>query len=79
MKSTHKHIWLFVKTGWSPSAIVVDEKTILKSSEKWKKTDVDKARWNSKTINAIFSGVTLEEFCSICMYETPKEVGCIWI
>ena len=58
-------IWTFVEEGW----IVSD-----KPNAKWDKATKDKFNAKNKAVNAIFCGVSPEEFHMISYVDTFKEV-----
>ena len=47
--------------------------TILKDVSKWDRVDNEKCEWNSKAINVIFNGITIEESRRISHSELAKE------
>ena len=61
LKSIHERVWNFVKYGW--------EKPITPVSE-WQTSQKKEATFNSKTMNAIFNVVFIEEFKRISNVET---------
>lgn len=72
LKSMDERVWRSVVNGWEKPTVVSGTETTSKPSDQWTKTDDENSNWNSKAINAIFSGVTLEEFRRISMCETAK-------
>ena len=58
---------------WYERTITVDEVTNPKPVNRWDNNDYSSSKWNSKAINALFSFVTHEEFCRICMCEVAKD------
>ncbi|GFS32266.1 regulator of chromosome condensation (RCC1) family with FYVE zinc finger domain-containing protein [Actinidia rufa] len=51
-----------VINGWKPPTVITSEKIIPKDVSEWDRIDYENCGWNSKSINAIFNGVTTEEF-----------------
>ena len=62
LKSIDERVWLAVVNGWTPPTITTGTVTTLKPTTLWDKTDFDSCGWNSKAMNAIYNGVTTEEF-----------------
>ena len=73
LKSIDERVWLAVVNGWTPPTITTGTVTTLKPTTLWDKTDFDSCGWNSKAMNAIYNGVTTEEFRRISNCEIAKE------
>ena len=74
LKSIDERVWQAVVKGWKPPTIVTDDKITPKDVSDWDKVEYDNCGWNSKAINAIFNGVTAEEFRRISHCELAKDV-----
>ncbi|KAL6986439.1 hypothetical protein U1Q18_052640 [Sarracenia purpurea var. burkii] len=73
LKSIDEDVWLSVVTGYSPPTVKSGEDTIPKPVEQWDAKDRARIGWNNKAINAIFSGVTSNEFRRICTCDIAKD------
>ena len=73
LKSIDERVWLVVVNGWTPPTITTGTVTTLKQTMLWDKIDFDSCGWNSKAMNAIYNGVTVEEFRRISNCEIAKE------
>ena len=73
LKSIDERVWKIVINGWKPPIVITGEKIIPKDISEWDRTDFENCGWNSKFINAIFIGVTVEEFRRISHCELAKE------
>ncbi|GFS37268.1 protein kinase superfamily protein [Actinidia rufa] len=62
LKAIDECVWLAVVNGWTSPTPTTGTITILKPTTLWDKTDFDNCGWNSKAMNAIYNGVTAEEF-----------------
>ncbi|KAG9442457.1 hypothetical protein H6P81_018311 [Aristolochia fimbriata] len=73
IKSIDEDAWLSVLEGWSHPTVVLEGKTLDKPQKNW--TDVEKksSNLNSKALNAIFCGVSLEEFSRMSAITSAKE------
>ena len=61
MQSLNEKVWQAVEIGWTkPKEVPVD----------WDDDKINMANFNSKTLNALFSVVTNEEFKKISSIET---------
>ena len=61
MQSLNEKVWQAVEIGWTkPKEVSVD----------WDDDKINMANFNSKTLNALFSVVTNEEFKKISSIET---------
>lgn len=56
LKSLDEKVWLFVENGWTKLATHVAQ---------WSEEQIVVANYNGKTMNAIFNGVSLEQFKKI--------------
>ena len=64
MQSLDEKVWQAVEIGWTqPKEAPVD----------WDEAKIKAANFNSKALNALFSGVTNKEFKKISSTETTKE------
>ena len=73
LKSIDERVWQAVINGWKPPIVIISEVTIPKDISVWDIVDYENYRWNRKTINAIFNGVTIEEFRRISHCKLTKE------
>ena len=73
LKSINEHVWLAVVNGWKSPTVITGKKIIPKDISEWDRTDYENCGWNSKAINAIFNGVTAEEFRRISHCELAKK------
>ena len=73
LKSIDERIWQVVINSWKPPIVITGEVTIPIDVSMWDRVNYENCGWNSKTINAIFKGVTTEEFRRISHYELAKE------
>ncbi|KAG9444874.1 hypothetical protein H6P81_016214 [Aristolochia fimbriata] len=73
IKSIDEDAWLSVLEGWSHPTVVLEGKMLDKPQKNW--TDVEKksSNLNSKTLNVIFCGVSLEEFSKMSAITYAKE------
>ena len=62
LKSIDERVWLAIINGWTPPTVITDELTIAKPISAWDRVDYDNCGWNNKAMNAIYNGVTAEEF-----------------
>ena len=62
LNSIYERVWKAVINGQKPPTVITGEVTIPKDVSVWDKVDYENCEWNSKTINAIFNGVTTEKF-----------------
>ena len=60
LKSIDKKVWNFVEYGWKKSTTPINE---------WQTSQKEAATFNSKTMNAIFSAVSMEEYKRIANVE----------
>ena len=68
MQSLDEKVWQAVEIGWTkPTEAPVD----------WDYAKIKAVNFNSKTLNALFSVVTNEEFKKISSIETTKEAWTI--
>ena len=64
LKSLDEIVWQAVKIGWTkPKEVLAD----------WDDVKIKAANFNSRTLNALFSAVTNEEFKKISSTKTAKE------
>ena len=73
LKSIDERVWQTVVSGWTPPTVMTGDLTIPKPISAWDRVDYDNCGWNSKAINAIYNGVTAEEFRRISHCELAKE------
>ena len=73
LKSIDERVWLAVINGWTPPTVITGEVTVLKPISAWDRVDYDNCGWNNKVMNAIYNGVTAEEFRRISNCEIAKE------
>ena len=68
LQSLEEKVWQVVETGWTkPMEVPVD----------WDDAKIKVVNFNSRTLNALFSAVTNEEFKKISSIETAKEAWTI--
>ena len=68
MQALGEKVWQAVEVGWiKPKEVPVD----------WDKATIKVANFNSRALNALFSGVTNEEFKKISFTEIAKEAWTI--
>ena len=68
MQSLNEKVWQAVEIGWTkPKEVPVD----------WDDDKINMANFNSKTLNALFSVVTNEEFKKISSIETAGKAWTI--
>ena len=73
LKSIDERVWKIVINDWKPPIVITSEKIIPKDISEWDRTDFENYGWNNKVINAIFIGVTTEEFRRISHCELAKK------
>ena len=64
LQSLDEKVWQLVEIGWTKPK---------EASADWEKAKIKAANFNSKTLNALFSAITNEEFKKISSTETAKE------
>ena len=67
LQSLDEKVWQAVEIGWTK---------LKEASADWDEAKIKAANFNSRTLNALFSVVTNEEFKKISFTKTAKEV---WI
>ena len=68
LQALGKQVWQAVEVGWiKPKEVPVD----------WDKTTIKAENFNSRVLNALFCGVTNEEFKKISSIEVAKEAWTI--
>ena len=68
LQSLDEKVWQAVEIGWTkPKEVPAN----------WDDAKIKAANFNSRTLNAIFSAVTNEEFKKISLIETAKEAWTI--
>ena len=68
MQSLDEKVWQAVEIGWTkPKEVPAD----------WDEVKIKAAKFNSRTLNALFSAVTNEEFKKISSTKTVKEAWTI--
>ena len=73
LKSIDKRVQQKVINDQKPPIVLTSEVTIQNDIYVWDRVDYENCGWNSKAINAIFNGVTTEEFRRISHCELAKE------
>ena len=73
LKSIDDRIWLAVINGWTSPTVITGEVIVTKPISAWDRVDYDNCGWNNKVMNAIYNGVTAEEFRRISNCEIAKE------
>ena len=68
LQSLDEKVWQAVEIGWTKPK---------EASADWDEAKIKAANFNSKTLNALFSAVTNEEFKKISFTKTAKEVWTI--
>ena len=69
LKALGEQVWQAIKVGWiKPKEALVD----------WDEATIITANFNSKALNALFCGVTNEEFKRISSTEVAKEAWTIF-
>ena len=63
LKSLDEKVWLVVKVGW---------KKPKEPPATWDDTKIKAANFNNKTLNALFSAVTMEDFKNISFTDNAK-------
>jgi len=63
LKSLDEKVWLVVEVGW---------KKPKEPLATWDDTKIKAANFNSRTLNALFSAVTIEEFKNISFTDNAK-------
>ena len=69
MQSLDEKVWQAVEIGWTKP---------IEAPADWDDAKIKVANFNSRTLNALFSAVTNEEFKKISFTETVKEVWTIF-
>ncbi|KAG9453915.1 hypothetical protein H6P81_006819 [Aristolochia fimbriata] len=73
IKSIDEDAWLTVLEGWSRPTIELEGKTLDKQQKNWTDEENKCSNLNSKTLNAIFCGVSLEVFSRMSAITSSKE------
>ena len=68
LQSLDEKVWQAVEIGWTKPK---------EASADWDEAKIKAANFNSRTLNALFSAVTNEEFKKISFTKTAKEVWTI--
>ena len=68
MESSDEKVWQVVEIGWTKPK---------KASIDWDEAKIKAANFNSRSLNALFSAVTNEEFKKISSTETAQEAWTI--
>ena len=66
LKSINERVWNSVEYGWEKPTTPISE---------WQTSQKEAAAFNSKTMNAIFNAVSMEEFKRISNVEVAHTVG----
>ena len=68
LQTLGEQVWQVVEVGWiKPKEVLVD----------WDEATIKVAKFNSRALNALFSGVTNEEFKKILSMKVAKETWTI--
>ncbi|KAG9451351.1 hypothetical protein H6P81_011316 [Aristolochia fimbriata] len=73
IKSIDEDAWLTVLEGWSRPTIEFEGKTLVKPQKNWTDEEKKSSNLNSKTLNAIFCGVSLKVFSRMSAITSAKE------
>ncbi|KAG9458352.1 hypothetical protein H6P81_002860 [Aristolochia fimbriata] len=73
IKSIDEDAWLSVLEGWSHPTVVLEGKTLDKPQKNWTDEEKKSSNLNSKALNVIFCGVSLEEFSRMSAITSTKE------
>ncbi|KAG9458331.1 hypothetical protein H6P81_002839 [Aristolochia fimbriata] len=73
IKSIDEDAWLTVLEGWSRPTVVLEGKMLDKPQKNWTDEEKKSSNLNSKALNAIFCGVSLEEFSRMSPIASVKE------
>lgn len=81
LKSLDEDIWSSVEDGWTAPTTSSTSETVMETTKKsrsaWTTAELTLCNNNSKALNAIFNGVTAEEFRRIATCETAREAWLI--
>ncbi|KAG9459211.1 hypothetical protein H6P81_003719 [Aristolochia fimbriata] len=73
IKNIDEDAWLTILEGWSRPTIVLEGKTLDKPQKNWTDEEKKSSNLNSKALNVIFCGVSLEEFSRMSAIAFAKE------
>ncbi|KAG9442556.1 hypothetical protein H6P81_018410 [Aristolochia fimbriata] len=73
IKNIDEDAWLTVIEGWSRPTVILEGKMLDKPQKNWTDEEKKSSNLNSKALNAIFFGVSLEEFNKMSAITSAKE------
>ena len=72
LRAIDDQVWDTVVEGYADPTVIGDEQTVKKPKAQWTADEKTKSNCNKKAINAIYDGITAEEFHRISACPTAK-------